>query len=73
MSAREVPILAVLKRSHKEADRLLNRCTTHPVQADVEEFHRALDIPTHDTPGIRRPELRAELIREALTLDQRNP
>lgn len=40
------------------------RSTTHSVQRDVEEFHRALDLPTHDTPGIRRPELRAELIRE---------
>jgi hypothetical protein len=36
----------------------------HVVQADVEEFHRALEIPVHDTPAIRRPELRAELIRE---------
>ena len=36
----------------------------HPVQADVEAFHRALDIPVGDTPAIRRPELRAELIRE---------
>lgn len=42
----------------------MNRSTTHSVQRDVEEFHRALDVPTHDTPGIRRPELRAELIRE---------
>lgn len=36
----------------------------HPVQKDVEQFHDALDIPVGDTPAIRRPELRAELIRE---------
>lgn len=34
------------------------------VKRDVEEFHRALNIPIADTPGIRRGELRAELIRE---------
>lgn len=34
------------------------------VQRDVEAFHRALNIPIADTPGIRRGELRAELIRE---------
>lgn len=36
----------------------------HSLQRDVEEFHRALDIPVASTPAIRRPELRAELIRE---------
>lgn len=36
----------------------------HSVQRDVEAFHYALGIPVHATPGIRRPELRAELIRE---------
>jgi predicted HAD superfamily Cof-like phosphohydrolase len=36
----------------------------HTVQRDVEAFHRALDIPVGDSPAIRRPELRAELIRE---------
>ncbi|MBN8867541.1 MAG: hypothetical protein J0H98_08300 [Solirubrobacterales bacterium] len=36
----------------------------HPVQRDVEDFHHALDIPVGDAPAIRRPELRAELIRE---------
>lgn len=36
----------------------------HKVQQDVEGFHRALDIPVADTPAIRRPELRAALIRE---------
>lgn len=33
-------------------------------QSEVTEFHRALDIPIGDTPKIRRPELRIELIRE---------
>lgn len=33
-------------------------------QADVQAFHEALDIPVGETPAIRRPELRAELIRE---------
>lgn len=37
---------------------------THSVQRDVEEFHRALGIPVGDTPALRRPKLRAELIRE---------
>lgn len=41
-----------------------SRPTTHAVQRDVEAFHNALAIPVHDTPAIRRPELRAELIRE---------
>lgn len=36
----------------------------HSVQRDVEQFHVALDIPVGITPAIRRPELRAELIRE---------
>lgn len=36
----------------------------HDVQTDVETFHRALDIPVGESPAIRRPELRAELIRE---------
>ena len=35
------------------------------MQCDVEEFHRVVvGIPDEDTPAIRRPELRAELIRE---------
>ncbi len=42
----------------------MKRSTTHSVQRDVEDFHALMDVPTHDTPGIRRPELRAELIRE---------
>lgn len=37
---------------------------SHSVQQDVEAFHRALDIPVHVTPAIRRPELRAALIEE---------
>lgn len=36
----------------------------HKAQRDVLDFHRALDIPIGETPAIRRPELRAELIRE---------
>lgn len=36
----------------------------HAVQRDVDDFHRALDIPTGDSPAIRRPELRAALIEE---------
>ncbi len=36
----------------------------HGVQRDVERFHHALDIPVGHSPAIRRPELRAELIRE---------
>ena len=37
----------------------------HSVQRDVEEFHReVVGIPDSTTPQIRRPELRAELIRE---------
>lgn len=36
----------------------------HSVQRDVEEFHRALDVPVGDSPAIRRPELRASLIEE---------
>lgn len=36
----------------------------HSVQDDVEAFHKALDIPVHVTPAIRRPELRAALIEE---------
>lgn len=34
------------------------------VQSDVREFHRALDIPIGETPGLRRGELRAALIEE---------
>jgi predicted HAD superfamily Cof-like phosphohydrolase len=43
----------------------------HSVQRDVEDFHRALDVPVGETPAIRRPELRAALIREEVeeTLD----
>jgi predicted HAD superfamily Cof-like phosphohydrolase len=37
---------------------------SHAAQNDVADFHRALDIPVGDSPAIRRPELRAELIRE---------
>ena len=38
---------------------------THPVQRDIEDFHReVVGIPDSTTPAIRRPELRAELIRE---------
>lgn len=33
-------------------------------QQDVRDFHGALDVPIGDSPAIRRPELRAELIRE---------
>jgi predicted HAD superfamily Cof-like phosphohydrolase len=37
----------------------------HPVQRDVREFHRVVvGISDAETPAIRRPELRAELIRE---------
>ena len=36
----------------------------HGVQRDVESFHRALDVPVGGRPALRRPELRAELIRE---------
>ena len=36
----------------------------HEVQADVEDFHRALDIPIGSTAEIRRAELRAQLIEE---------
>ena len=36
----------------------------HSPQQDVMDFHVALDIPVGDQPAIRRPELRAELIRE---------
>ena len=36
----------------------------HDVQADVAEFHRSLEIPIGSSPLIRRPELRADLIRE---------
>jgi len=34
------------------------------VQSDVRAFHEALDIPVGESPALRRPELRAELIRE---------
>lgn len=34
------------------------------VQKDVEDFHRALDIPIGQIPEIRRGKLRVELIRE---------
>lgn len=37
----------------------------HSVQCDIEDFHRVVvGIPDSSTPAIRRPELRAELIRE---------
>lgn len=37
----------------------------HSVQLDIEHFHRVVvGIPDSTTPAIRRPELRAELIRE---------
>lgn len=36
----------------------------HRAQWDVQDFHRALDIPIGLTPMIRRPELRVALIRE---------
>jgi len=36
----------------------------HKPQQDVEDFHKALDLPIGDTPAIRRPELRAALIEE---------
>lgn len=36
----------------------------HEVQRDVQDFHRVLDIPIATSPAIRRPELRAALIRE---------
>lgn len=35
----------------------------HVVHGDVAAFHMALDIPIGDSPAIRRPGLRAELIR----------
>lgn len=38
--------------------------STHSVQRDVEEFHRAVNVPVGRTPAIRRPALRAALIRE---------
>jgi predicted HAD superfamily Cof-like phosphohydrolase len=34
------------------------------MQQQVEEFHRAFDHPIGETPAIRRPELRVDLIRE---------
>jgi predicted HAD superfamily Cof-like phosphohydrolase len=37
---------------------------THSVQRDVEAFHRAVGLPVGETPGVRRSELRAELILE---------
>lgn len=40
------------------------RAGKHPVQKQVEEFHRALDIPVGAFPAFRRRGLRAELIRE---------
>ena len=37
----------------------------HEAQRDIIDFHRVVvGIPDYDTPAIRRPELRAELIRE---------
>lgn len=37
----------------------------HPVQRDVEDFHRVVvGVPDGETPAVRRPGLRAELIRE---------
>lgn len=40
------------------------RSGSHAVQRDVEDFHRALEIPIGDAPAVRRPELRASLIEE---------
>jgi predicted HAD superfamily Cof-like phosphohydrolase len=37
---------------------------SHPAQQDVADFHQAIGIPIGETPGIRRPELRASLIME---------
>ena len=37
---------------------------TNPMQRQVEAFHRELEHPIGETVAIRRPELRAELIRE---------
>lgn len=36
----------------------------HAVQRDVEDFHRALDVPIGGSPAIRRPGFRASLIAE---------
>jgi predicted HAD superfamily Cof-like phosphohydrolase len=36
----------------------------HEAQIDVLTFHRMLDIPIGESPAIRRPNLRAKLIRE---------
>lgn len=36
----------------------------HSVQLDVSEFHRAVGVEPAEGPGIRRPELRADLILE---------
>lgn len=36
----------------------------HSVQRDVEAFHVAFDMPSGGSPAVRRPDLRAELIRE---------
>lgn len=36
----------------------------HFAQLQVQQFHRAMDMPVESTPAIRRPSLRAELIRE---------
>lgn len=54
VETKQLPKESELKRSK----------SSHSVQRDVEAFHRALDIPVGETPAIRRPELRAELIRE---------
>lgn len=37
---------------------------SHSAQQDVADFHLALEIPIGKIPAIRRPELRAELLRE---------
>ena len=37
---------------------------THSVQQDVADFHAAMGQPVGTTPEIRRPELRARLIKE---------
>ena len=46
-------------------ERVIPATDKHAVQRDVEDFHRVVvGIPDGDTPAIRRPQLRAELIRE---------
>lgn len=43
---------------------IMHRVGMHTAQRDVENFHMALGIPVGNTIELRRPELRAELIRE---------